>query len=61
MPTGMESTIKIRLGNYLLTGVVFGNTLFKLGEKVRLSVSGDGIMLFDRISGERIASGTLSF
>ena len=61
MPTGMESTIKIRLGNFLLTGVVFGNTLFKLGEKVRLSVSGDGIMLFDRISGERIASGTLSF
>ncbi len=61
MPTGMESTIKIRLGNFLLTGVVFGNTLFKLGEKVRLSISGDGIMLFDRISGERIASGTLSF
>ena len=61
MPTGMESTIKIRLGNFLLTGVVFGNTLFKLGEKVRLSISSDGIMLFDRISGERIASGTLSF
>ena len=41
--------------------MVFGNTLFKLGEKVRLSISSDGIMLFDRISGERIASGTLSF
>ena len=61
MPTGMESTIKIRVGNYLLTGVVFGNTLFKLGEKVRLSVSGEAVMLFDRISGERIAIGTLSF
>ena len=61
MPTGMESTIKIRVGNYLLTGVVFGNTLFKLGEKVRLSVSGEAVMLFDRISGERIAIGTLGF
>ena len=61
MPTGMESTIKIRVGNFLLTGVVFGNTLFKLGEKVRLSVSGEAVMLFDRISGERIAIGTLGF
>ena len=61
MPTGMESTIKIRLGNYLLTGVVFGNTLFRLGEKIRLSVSGDAIMLFDRTSGDRITSGSLTF
>ena len=61
MPTGMESTIKIRLGNYLLTGVVFGNTLFRLGEKIRLSVSGDAIMLFDRTSGDRSTSGSLTF
>ena len=59
MPTGMESTIKIRVGNFLLTGVVFGNTLFRLGEKIRLNVSGNEIMLFDRISGERITSGSL--
>ena len=59
MPTGMESTIKIRLDDFLLTGVVFGNTLFRLGEKIRLNVSGNEIMLFDRISGERITSGSL--
>ena len=59
MPTGMESTIKIRVGNFLLTGVVFGNTLFKLGEKIRLNFSGSEIMLFDRSSGERITSGSL--
>lgn len=59
MPTGMESTIKIRVGKFLLTGVVFGNTLFKLGEKVRLNISGTEIMLFDRTSGERITSGSL--
>lgn len=61
MPTGMESTIKIRVGNFLLTGVVFGNTLFKLGEKIRLNISSNEVMLFDRISGERIASGSLKF
>ena len=59
MPTGMESTIKIRVGKFLLTGVVFGNTLFKLGEKIRLNISGSEIMLFDRSSGERITSGSL--
>ena len=59
MPTGMESTIKIRVGNFLLTSVVFGNTLFRLGEKIRLNVTGDEVMLFDRASGKRITSGSL--
>ncbi len=60
MPTGMESTVKIRIGEFLLTGVVFGSTLFTLGEKIRLSVSGDEVMLFDRKSGDRICSGSLT-
>ena len=59
MPTGMESTIKIRLGDYLLTGVVFGSTLFTIGSKVKLNIKGDDILLFDRASGKRIASGRL--
>lgn len=59
MPTGMESTVKIRIGEFLLTGVVFGSTLFTLGAKVRLNVKGDGVMLFDRRSGKRVALGSL--
>jgi hypothetical protein len=59
MPTGMESTIKIRLDDFLLTGVVFGSTLFTIGSKVKLSITGDDILLFDRKSGKRIASGRL--
>ena len=51
MPTGMESTIKVRVDDFLLTGVVFGSTLFSLGAKVRLNISSDNIMLFDRQSG----------
>jgi ABC-type sugar transport system ATPase subunit len=54
MPTGMESTIKVRLGDYLLTGVVFGSNLFTIGEKVKLSFKGEDILLFDRKSGKRI-------
>ena len=59
MPTGMESTIKIRLDDFLLTGVVFGSTLFTIGTRVKLRIEGDGILLFDRRSGRRIASGSL--
>jgi ABC-type sugar transport system ATPase subunit len=59
MPTGMESTIKIRLDDFLLTGVVFGSTLFTIGSKVKLNITGDDILLFDRKSGKRIASGRL--
>ncbi len=61
MPTGMESTIKVRVGEFLLTGVIFGSSLFTIGAKVPLSVSGDNIMLFDRQSGRCVAFGSLSF
>ena len=60
MPTGMESTIKVRVDDFLLTGVVFGSTLFKIGERIRMDFSGDNIMLFDRKSGKCIAFGSLS-
>ena len=59
MPTGMESTIKIRLDDFLLTGVVFGSTLFTIGSKHLLDITGSSVMLFDRSSGRRITSGTL--
>ena len=61
MPTGMESTIKVRVDDFLLTGVVFGSTLFSLGAKVRLNISSDNIMLFDRQSGRCITQGSLEF
>ena len=61
MPTGMESTIKVRVGEFLLTGVVFGSTLFKIGEKIRFDIDGEKIMLFDRKGGKCIALGSLRF
>ena len=61
MPTGMESTIKVRIGDFLLTGVVFGSALFTIGSKVRVDISGSGVLLFDRKSGRCIAQGSLEF
>ena len=59
MPTGMESTIKVSVDDFLLTGVVFGSTVFTIGEKVNINLSGDNIMLFDRKSGKLIAQGSI--
>ncbi len=59
MPTGMESTLKLRFGEYLLTGVIFGNTAYKIGEEVKININGDDILLFDRQSGKRIAIGKI--
>ena len=55
----MESTIKVRIGDFLLTGVVFGSSLFTIGAQVPVSVSGEDIMLFDRKSGKCVCLGSL--
>ncbi len=60
MPTGMETTVKIRVGEYLLTGVVFGSDIFKIGSRIRISFGGNTVMLFDRKSGRRIVNGSLA-
>jgi ABC-type sugar transport system ATPase subunit len=59
MPTGMESTLKLRTGDYLLTSVVFGGVAFTIGEKQRISIESNDILLYDRISGRLICSGKL--
>ncbi len=59
MPTGMETTVRVKLGNYLLTGVVFGGVTYGIGEKVHVSLKDNGIMLFSRRSGKLIETGSL--
>ncbi len=59
MPTGMETTLRIKVGNFLLTGVVFGGITYKLGEKIRLDFTGNGATLFSRVNGRLISTGSL--
>ena len=59
MPTGMETTIKIRVGEYLLTAVVFGGVLYKIGQKIKLNFEGDGLVLFSRKNGRLISLGSV--
>ncbi len=59
MPTGMETTVRVAIGNYLLTGVMFGGVVYKLGDKVKVGFKGNNAILFDRRSGEVITLGSL--
>lgn len=59
MPTGMESTLKIRTGEFLLTSVVFGDTLYAIGSSTHIHFVGNSIMLFDRKSGRYVTSGSI--
>ena len=59
MPTGMESTVKIRVGEFLLTGVIFGSVIYQIGTTIRFDITSDNITLYDRKSGRYIASGSI--
>ena len=59
MPTGMESTVKLRIGNFLLTGVIFGGVTFDIGTEMSMDIQGDDILLFDRTSGKCITAGSI--
>ncbi|MBQ7063541.1 MAG: ABC transporter ATP-binding protein [Firmicutes bacterium] len=59
MPTGMETTVRVRIGNFLLTGVVFGGVTYEIGSKIHVRFRDNGIMLFSRLSGKLIGTGGL--
>ena len=60
MPTGMETTLRIRVGNYILTSVVFGGITYDLGQIVNIRFEGDGLMLFSRKTDKLIGLGSLN-
>ena len=59
MPTGMESTLKLRVGEFLLTSVIFGGVIYQIGQEEKININGSDILLFDRRSGKLICAGSL--
>ena len=59
MPTGMETTVRLKVGNFLLTGVVFGGVTYEIGSRVRIRFKDNGVILFSRSSGRIIENGSL--
>ena len=59
LPSGMETILKLQVGNHILTSVVFGSMDYQLDSKANIQFTGDRCVLFDKISGNRIATGSL--
>lgn len=55
MPTGMETTVRFKIGNYFLTGIVFGSKSFSIGEKISIDI--ENCLLFSKQTGDFITRG----
>ena len=47
LPSGMETTLRLKVKDYVFSSVLFGSLDFKVGEKLPLSLPGETIVLFD--------------
>ncbi len=59
LPAGMETTVKLNVGDILVTSVVFGCVDYSHSSSMPFDIVGDGILLFDKNSGERVGIGRL--
>ena len=56
---GMETTVKVACGDTMLTSVVFGSVDYAIDAPIRVSITGEGIALFDKASGNSVANGSV--
>jgi ABC-type sugar transport systems, ATPase components len=61
LPTGMETTVKALCKDDMLTSVVFGSVDYAIDADVRLSVTGNNIVLFDKKTRKNIGVGSIEF
>ena len=62
LPSGMETVVKLDVGGFLLTSVVFGDADFQMNQRVKIRISSDRNHLFASDEEEmRLASGTVKY
>jgi len=59
LPSGMETTVILKIKNTLLTSVVFGGMDFPVDVEIGLELNHDNYILFDKNSKKNIATGSL--
>ena len=59
LPSGMETTVKLRLGDEIVTSVIFGSVDFPIDTEVSLAFHGPDMLLYATESGELLADGSL--
>ena len=60
LPAGMETTVKVKIGDTLISSVVFGAIDFYTDQPIKCDISGDSICLFDATSTKLIAQGSVN-
>ena len=59
LPSGMETTVLVKIKNTLITSVVFGGMDFSVDSEIGLTLDHDNYLLFDKTSRKNIATGSL--
>ena len=59
LPAGMETTVKVDIGEDILTSVIFGIIDYKVNEEVSIDFVGNSIILFNKESTKRLVDGKL--
>lgn len=60
LPSGMETTVKLEVGEEIITSVVFGSVDYPVNSKVSFRFVGKGIIMFDATSRNKIAMGSIA-
>lgn len=60
LPSGMETIVKIKINDIILTSVVFGDVDFEIGKKVKIAFDSSKYLIFDKASEVQLACGKLS-
>ena len=59
LPAGMETTVKIRINDTILSSVVFGSIDYVVDEEINFDIAGKGIILFDAKTGQKVSLGSI--
>ena len=59
LPSGMETTLKLKLNDEIITSVIFGSVDFPVDTQVSLAFTGSDMLLYSTESGMLLADGTL--
>lgn len=58
LPSGMETTLKLKIGKASLSSVLFGSLDFPVGSHIKVSLPGSSYILFDS-NGEYVSDGSI--
>ena len=60
LPSGMETTVKVSVGDEIVTAVVFGSIDYPVNAAVSFELTGHHVLLFDTRTTESLAIGTIA-